>query len=97
METFLEVVREILKGIVREIAANVCQKRFRSLENHRRKQGEFSEKQIIFFDNHHHDGGSSGEKYFRTSLLYLYSLYIKILGYLDFQNTVSIRKPFLIY
>ncbi|WP_142301034.1 hypothetical protein, partial [Bacillus sp. 7884-1] len=60
METFLEILREVLKGIVREVSAYFFRKNV--LENRkttpRRSKQKGGSHKIIHIDNYHPDGRS---------------------------------------
>ncbi|WML41529.1 hypothetical protein RCG19_07720 [Neobacillus sp. OS1-2] len=62
MEPFLEILREVLKGVMRELSAYFIRKAV--LENKkttpRRSEGWFA--QITNIDNHHPDGRGCREK-----------------------------------
>ncbi|MEN1968903.1 hypothetical protein WMZ97_12630 [Lentibacillus sp. N15] len=65
METFLDFLREVLKGMVRAISAHFFKKAFFEKEKTtlRRQQanGWFSKRKVTF-DNHHPDGSSCREE-----------------------------------
>jgi hypothetical protein len=79
METFLEILREVLKGIVREISGHFfSEKRFRTQEIHptpSQAKGWIS-KIITIFDNHHPDGRGCGREVLQYfSLFIIFPLY----------------------
>ncbi|OIK12442.1 hypothetical protein BIV60_16215 [Bacillus sp. MUM 116] len=78
METFLDILQEVLKGILREVAAYILRENV--LENKKTTRRRTS-KRVVHLkyktDNCHPDGNSCMEKCSRTFLFIIFLLFMK--------------------
>jgi hypothetical protein len=78
METFLEIIREIAKAVVRECAAYIFRRSVidqkKTTPRRRKQKGGSPRQRLNLFDNHHPDGRGCGREvhqHFSLFLLYV--------------------------